>query len=145
VQGWEPESRTEYEYGPSGVLVAAVTTREPEFGQDDVDWFLALHELEAEEMPHGFSYTEATSLEADPDNRDGSYRFVAGIPMQSPEGDWVRVGVTDFAEKARLDRLAAMRGHDPDPLAGVHMPVFRVPRTPRAPRKRRRRATPPQQ
>jgi len=105
-----------------------VTVQEAEYGPTDVDWLLALDELERETGPHGFSYDEAMSPEADPSNPDGSFRFIAGIPVVSPEGHRTRAGVVDYAEKARLDKLDQLRGHDIDPMNGLTMPVFKVPR-----------------
>jgi len=85
---------------------------------------------------------EATSPEADPSNPDGAYRFVAGIPVRSPEGLVVRAPVRDWNEKARLDALDKLRGHEVDPMNGLIMPVFKVPHTRRT---RRPQGTTPQQ
>jgi len=108
-----------------------VTTPEPEFGPSDVAWFAALAELEAGEGPHGFLMEDATSPDADPSDPDSAWKFVAGVSVVSPEGQRLRAPVIDFAEKARLDALDKLRGHDVDSMNGVVMPVFRVPRAKR--------------
>lgn len=74
---------------------------------------------------------DATSPDADPSDPDSTWKFVAGIPVLDPEGRTVRAPVRDFAEQARLDALDRLRKHDPDPMNGVIMPVFRVPRAKR--------------
>jgi len=129
LQGWEPSSRTEYEYDDDGRLVAATTTQEPEFGPTDHDWLVALAALEAEEGPHGHLMSDALSAEADPANPDGAFEFVAGHPVQSPEGAWVRAPLIDYAEKARLDMRDRLQAADPKAhLNGVVIPVYKVPR-----------------
>jgi len=107
----------------------------------DLDWLIALAELEHDEGPHGFVMEDATSAEADPANPDGSFQFVAGVPVVSPEGDVMRAPVFDWAEKARLDSLDRLHKRDPDPLNGVLMPVYKVPKR----RRQRRKPTTPQQ
>lgn len=111
--------------------MGATTTRESEFGSTDLDWLTALAELEAEEGPHGFTMTDATSPDADPSDHDSVWKFVAGVPVVSPEGHRLRAPVIDYAEKARLDFLDRLHNRDPDPTNGVIVPVFRVPRAKR--------------
>lgn len=72
------------------------------------------------------------SPDADPNNPEGEFRFVAGELTVSPEGEFVYAGVFDWAEKARSDFLDRARKHDPDPLNGMQVPVRRVRRSERA-------------
>jgi hypothetical protein len=74
---------------------------------------------------------DATSPDADPSDPDSPWKFVAGIPVRSPEGQVMRAPVVDFAEKARLDFLDRLHKRDPDSTNGVIVPVFRVRRAQR--------------
>jgi hypothetical protein len=132
-----------YEHDAEGRLLSSTTTLEPEFGPTDLDWLMALREVELEQGPHGFPMSEATDIDADPDRPESHFRFVAGTPQVAPEGDTVWSPSYDYAEKARLDFIADLRHEDRDPHAGLIVPVSRYARTPK-PRNRRRRATPPQ-
>jgi hypothetical protein len=142
LQGWEPSERTVYEYGPDGRLSSSITTLESEYGPTDLEWLEALLEVEREQGPHGFPMTEATDTDADPDRPESHFRFVAGTQQIAPEGDTVWSPSYDFAEKARLDFIADLRGEKRDPHAGLVVPVQKYARTPTT-RKRRRKASPP--
>lgn len=89
LSGWEPIEVTRYEY-EDGLLVGAVTEREPEFSRVDVEAFVAL--LESKRVgPHGHPMSEAVSPLGDPSN-------------PAREWDWrVPLPVKDFAQDA-LDR-----------------------------------------
>lgn len=78
---------------------------------------IASFEVEAETPDHGFHLSEALSAEADPANRDGAFKFVAGEP------------VVDYAEKARRDAEKAYRDAYKDAnLNGLFFPVRKVDR-----------------
>lgn len=57
-----------------------MTVNEPEFDDDDLALMEAWLEIEAD-SPHGYSMSEATSPLADPNNRDGEYRYEVGLPL----------------------------------------------------------------
>lgn len=144
LQGWEPSQRTVYEHDAQGRLSSSTTTLESEFGPTDIEWLTALLEVEREEGGHGFLMSEATSPDADPDLPDSHYRFVAGTPQTTPEGDLVFSPTYDLAERARLNFVADLRKEERDPHAGLVVPVHRVRVEPKGARKRRRRnASPP--
>lgn len=90
--GWAPTQTTTYEY-TDGLLTASTTVTEPEFDAEQVDWLVAYSLYKADLTPGGFSYSETTSEDADPDNYDSDnpVRFLASGPF------------TDFEVKARMD------------------------------------------
>lgn len=140
LQGWEPSARTSYEYDEAtGRLSSSTTTLEPEFGPTDLEWLHALHEVEREQGSHGFLISEATDPDADPDRPDSHYRFLAGTPQTTPEGDVVFSPTYDLAERVKQHYISDIRGEDRDPHAGLIVPVHRVRVEPRSARKRRRR------
>lgn len=47
LEGWEPRTVTEYEYDQAGRLVRSVTTREPEWDDEQRAVMLALHQCRA--------------------------------------------------------------------------------------------------
>jgi hypothetical protein len=143
LQGWEPSERTVYEYGADGRLSSSTTTLESEFGPTDLDWLAALLDVERETGPHGFLMSEATDPDADPDLPGSHYRFMAGTPQQTPEGGIVWSPTYDLAERARLHFASRLRKEDPDPHAGLIVPVHRVKVQPKKDRVRKRRAAPP--
>lgn len=49
--GWEPAESTEYEYDEAGRLIRSVTTREPEWDEQERAWMLALAEHESRLCP----------------------------------------------------------------------------------------------
>jgi hypothetical protein len=59
-------------------MVRSTTTREPEYDQEQHEWLCALAELEADTGQYGEWISEATSIEADPNNRDRKFHYVAG-------------------------------------------------------------------
>lgn len=72
---------------------------------------------------------ETTSPEADPNNPDGTFMFVAGTPVIDPEtGRMERAATFDWYEKARLDWYDRARGNTPDPMNGAQVPVYKVAR-----------------
>ncbi len=80
--GWEPSEETVHEY-EHGRLVRSVTTREPEFDKEQYELVVALFEHEASLNELGIPVDEATSIEADPMNPAGGFRFEA-----KPIRDW---------------------------------------------------------
>lgn len=143
LQGWEPSERTVYEYGPDGRLSSSTTTLESEFGPTDLEWLTALREVELEQGPHGYPMSEATDPDADPSRHESHFKFVAGTPQVTPDGDTVFSPSYDFAEKARLDFIADLRKEDHDPHAGLIVPVQRYTRVPTERKRRRRPPAPP--
>lgn len=144
LQGWEPSERTSYEYDDAGRLSSSTTTLESEFGPSDLEWLAALAEYEADIGPHGWLMSEATDPDADPDRPDSHYRFMAGTPQTSPEGQLVWSPTYDLVQRAKDHFASDLRGEDRDPHAGLVVPVHRVRVEPRAQRTRRgRRKTPP--
>lgn len=78
---------------------------------------IASFEVESETPDHGFHVSEALSEEADPANREGAFKFVAGTP------------VVDYAEKARRDAEKSYREQYKDAnLNGLIFPVRKVDR-----------------
>lgn len=75
--GWEPVESTTHHY-EAGRLVGSTTTREPEFDPEQHEWLCALAELEADTGQYGEWISEATSIDADKNNRDRKYHYVAG-------------------------------------------------------------------
>lgn len=86
----------------------------------DVDLQLAYQSYIDGLGAHGFPMREAMSPAANPESYSGGYRYVAEDP------------VTDWAEKARLDRMDAYRESKGDNanLNGLVFPVRRVDYTP---------------
>lgn len=78
LSGWEPSEITRFEYDDAGRMVAAVTTREPEFAPDDVAVLLASRQKEREVGPHGIPMAVATDPAMKPKIRvDMRVDFVA--------------------------------------------------------------------
>lgn len=116
MDGWEPRTVTEFERDGDGRVVRAVEYRESEFDEEQYALMLAYHRFESDLGPHGHLMSEATDERANPNEYDGGYRYVADGP------------VTDWAEKARLDRIDAYRKElgDNANLNGVLFPVRKV-------------------
>lgn len=112
--GWEPRTFTEYIY-EDGLLVGTVSQVEPEFDDEQRDLLLA-HALHVSSLgPHGFLMSEVTSPDADPNNKDGSIRFVADT-----------IPTVDYAEKARRDAEDAYKkAYEGANMSGL---IFRVHR-----------------
>lgn len=56
---------------------------EPEWDDDQRDLVIALAEVEDDTCPHcGNSMSECMSPDSDPDNRDGTHKYVAGAPYR---------------------------------------------------------------
>ena len=100
LNGWEPAETTEHVY-EGGVLVRSVTTREPEFDDEQRDLLLASAAFEASIGTNGHLNAEAMSPEASPTDYNSSLRFSANGPF------W------DYAEKARLDDIDRYRNEFP--------------------------------
>lgn len=120
--GWEPTRTTRFVFERvwwkpwTWFPVGAVSTLEPEWVVDDVDWLIASRDFEASVGGHGHPLSEATSREANPANSDGAYYYVAG-PQQ-----------VDWAERARSVAAKKFRdevGADFD-MSGYFFPVKKV-------------------
>jgi hypothetical protein len=85
--GWEPATITEYEYDDDGRLVRSITTREPEFSDEDVALLLAHMADVRDTGRYGESLAEATSDRADPMNYDAPDRigYVVGHRVNHAE------------------------------------------------------------
>lgn len=92
--GWEPREFTVYRY-EGGVLVGTVTTREPEFNDQQRALLVAYERAEADRGSHGHPMSEATSPDADP-AKAGGWRYEAN---EKPK--------MDFAARALADRQDA--------------------------------------
>lgn len=113
--GWEPRESTEYVY-EGDRLIRSVTTREPEWNEEQIDLLLAAAAFKADVGPHGQLMSEATSDDANPNNYDSPLRFVGKGPF------------VDWAEKAKADREAeykAAAGKDAN-LNGMYFVVEKL-------------------
>lgn len=97
------------------LLYTAVTTREPEFDDEQRDLLLASALFEASIGPTGHLKSETTSFDADPTNPQRTHWYTAS----GPHWDW--------AEKARLDDIDRYRAEfpkeDPPNLNGAYWVV----------------------
>ena len=90
---------------------------EAEWDEDERALVIASFEVEAETPGHGIHLSDATSVEADPANREGAFKFVVGNP------------IVDYAEKARRDAEDAYKSHYKDAnMNGLFFPVRKVDR-----------------
>ncbi len=83
------------EYDESGRLIRTVVEREPEFDDEQYQMLAALAEHEASLNELGIPLDEAMSKGADPDNRNGTHRYVVETAI-----DW-SIHARDLAQKAR--------------------------------------------
>lgn len=116
LSGWEPRTWTDYVYDDSGRLARSVTTRESEWDAEQVDLLLAARAYRADMGSHGHLTSRSTSDAAHPNNYDSPLRYVAHGPF------------TDWAEKAKQDRIAAYKaeaGKDAN-LNGLYFTVEEI-------------------
>lgn len=99
--GWEPVESTKHFY-KQGKLFRTETTREPEWDMEQVDLLLAAEAYKSDLGAHGHLLSKATNADADPNNYGSPLRYVAHGPF------------TDWAEKARLDKIDAYRKSFPE-------------------------------
>lgn len=112
--GWEPSTLTEHVY-EDGVLVGTVSFPEPEFDDEQRSLLLAYEIHRSQLGPHGFLMPETTSPDADPNNPEGTVRFVADA-----------VPTVDYAEKAKRNAEDAYRKqYEGADMSGL---IFRVHR-----------------
>lgn len=83
LTGWAPVNTHHHEY-VEGVLVRTVVETEPEFDEQQYELAVALDLYEGTLNELGIPLDEAMSPDADPDNPNGSYRYVAAQPSR----DW---------------------------------------------------------
>lgn len=100
LNGWEPTETTEFVY-EDGVLVRSVTTREPEFDDEQLDLLLASVEFEASIGSNGFRRSDSMNPAANPNDYSSGLGFSATGPFWS------------WDEKARLDAIDAYRAQFP--------------------------------
>lgn len=99
--GWEPVESTQHIY-KNGKLYRAITTREPEWDSEQVELLLAAEAYKSDLGAHGHLLSKATDPGADPNDYNNPLRYVAHGPF------------TDWAEKARLDKIDAYRRSFPE-------------------------------
>lgn len=111
-------------------VIGAETLREAEWSTEDREVVLAQYLWEQELNDHGIPLEDAISLEADPDNGEGSYMFRAGVPVEHPETHEVSYApVVDYAKKAALDAEDAYKEANPGAnMNGRFFPVMKVSR-----------------
>lgn len=99
--GWEPVESTEMIY-KNGKLFRTQTTRESEWNLEQVELMLAAEAYKADLGSHGHLMTRSTNPKADPNDYSSPLRYVAHGPF------------TDWAEKARLDKVDAYKRSFPE-------------------------------
>lgn len=104
------------EYDADGVLLRIVEYREPEWDAEQRALMLAYERYMSDIGPHGQPMSEATDPRANPLDYDGGYVYVADDP------------ITDWAEKARLDRIESKRAElgDKANMNGLIFPVRKL-------------------
>jgi hypothetical protein len=103
--GWAPTETHTPEYGPDGRVVRVVVEREPEFDDEQYQLVAALADYEATLNEYGFPVDEATSIDADPENRKGSHFYEAESVI-----DWASHAVeTHLKSKGTEDAYRASR------------------------------------
>lgn len=99
--GWEPVESTRHFY-KKRKLFRTETTRESEWDMEQVELLLAAESYKSDLGSHGQLLSKSTNPDADPNNYESSLRYVAHGPF------------TDWAEKARLDKIDAYRKSFPE-------------------------------
>lgn len=118
LYGWEPAETTTFEYDDDGRLIRSVTRREPEFDEIQTAMLFGYMDIEADTGRFGERISEAMSPEADPNNRDGSYMYVAD-PLP----------VINWAAKTKLDAEEAYKQKYPDAnMNGLIFPFRKMSR-----------------
>lgn len=84
-----------HEHDADGRLIRSVTEREPEWDEEQLELITALSVYEAGLGPHGLPLAETMSDDADPDNPNGKYRYVATKPRR----DWYEYAVEQEQSK----------------------------------------------
>ena len=95
-----------------------MTTREPEFDAEQVDYLLAIGEFEASIGSHGQPLDEATDPRADPNDYSGGWSYMGHGPF------------TDWAKKAELDAADAYKAKfdekSPPNMNGLYFTVEKL-------------------
>lgn len=94
--GWEPKRTTTYVYDEDGRITGTVTETEPEWDDEQRELVTAWEQVDRETGQFGEDLLEATSPDADPANREGKYRYTAGV-----DG----LPLINFAAKAAHDQM----------------------------------------
>jgi hypothetical protein len=103
--GWAPVEVHTPEYDESGRVVRTVVEREPDFDEEQHALVVALAAYEASLNEHGFPIEEVTSIDADPGNRNGKWRYKATSYI-----DWSAVAVDEHLKsKGDKDEYARAR------------------------------------
>lgn len=80
--GWEPKTVTKHKY-KNGKLVETTSRTESEWDAESYELLAALDAIDADRHgPCGHLLSESTSMDANPDNRDGSIRYVVDPPSR---------------------------------------------------------------
>lgn len=135
MRGREPGETHYHVYDEDGRLVSTRVERDPEWTPDQLAVALAIEANDRTLGPHGHPIDEATSPEADPMNRRGSYAYKAGVLTTTPEGLFVYAPLIDFAQKAGMDAEDKWReAAGPNANSnGMTWPITRVEREQRSP------------
>lgn len=99
--------------------MGSTTTQEPEFDPEQREWFRALEELEADTGQYGEWISEATSIDADPNNRDRKFHYVAGA------ADAPGLPIINWAEHAALSAQDRYYKKYPEADRNGHMWIVR--------------------
>jgi hypothetical protein len=110
---------TKHHHDDLGRLVGSTTTREPEFDPEQREWFRALSELESDTGQYGEWISEATSDDADPNNRERKFHYVAGA------ADAPNLPIINWAEHAALAAQDRYYKKYPDADRNGHMWIVR--------------------
>lgn len=93
--GWEPT--TTYEYDDDGRLISS--RPEPEWDDEQRHLAIAHYELEALTGSYGEYLPEALSAGADPNNPDGTIRYIVGTNnSKRPKINWAAKALHDAQE-----------------------------------------------
>jgi hypothetical protein len=120
LTGWQPEIVHRHEYDDAGRMVRTVVEVEPEFDAEQFTIMTALAAYEESLNELGIPRDEAMSVDADPDNPDGLYRYVATGP--------VRDFAVDAVEQAEKAKAAEYRKLDMEMPGSLRFGVARVER-----------------
>jgi hypothetical protein len=106
--GWEPKTVTKHKY-KDGVVVKTVSRSESEWDVESYELLAALDAIEGDRHgPCGHLLSESTSMDANPDNRKGSIRYVVDEPIRCFACDALKLAQSspdysgDNADPARM-------------------------------------------
>ncbi|MFD6770587.1 hypothetical protein ACFWC6_30690 [Micromonospora chalcea] len=97
--GWEPAEFTEHEYDEQNRLVRSVTTREPEWDDEERGWMLALAVYRASLCPH---CGRPLSVCTDPESEG---RWVVPPPRRCFASTALRSAVPEYRDSPQPEAL----------------------------------------